>query len=143
MPTAEKTEQRLPKGFNRQVWKAIDEWFGKRPQMNPPCVRDLLNPHDQHMLDSQDDNDDLDKEVEETLPQTKEEGNLPFQTMSRSSMPSATARSHCTPPHSRGGTGHPSSTSPSHAAGTTISLSTPCAVLVINLSDASSSDAKR
>lgn len=48
MNNADKVRERLPKAYNRTIYESIDEWFGERPQMNPPHVRDLLNPNDGH-----------------------------------------------------------------------------------------------
>jgi hypothetical protein len=63
MYAAERREQRLLKLYNCQVWKAIHDWFGQRPQMNPPpSVRDLLNPRDQDMLENQNETQNNDED---------------------------------------------------------------------------------
>jgi hypothetical protein len=48
------------------VWEAIDEWFSDRTQMNPPRIKDLLNPRDQQTLDFEDQNEDPEEEIDET-----------------------------------------------------------------------------
>ena len=40
------TAEKLPKAFSKEIYVKIHEWFGRRPQIQPPHVRDLLNPHD-------------------------------------------------------------------------------------------------
>ena len=41
------TTQKLSKAFVKEIYVRIHEWFGRRPQIQPPShVRDLLNPHD-------------------------------------------------------------------------------------------------
>ena len=42
----ELTAEKLPKAFSKEIYVRIHEWFGRRPQIQPPHVRDLLNPHD-------------------------------------------------------------------------------------------------
>ena len=42
----ELTMEKLPKAFSKEIYVRIHEWFGRRPQIQPPHVRDLLNPHD-------------------------------------------------------------------------------------------------
>ena len=37
----------MPKAFRKEIYVRIHEWFGRRPQIQPPHVRDLLNPHDE------------------------------------------------------------------------------------------------
>ena len=39
--------EKLPKAFSKEIYVRIHEWFGRRPQIHPPHVRDLLNPHDE------------------------------------------------------------------------------------------------
>lgn len=36
----------LPKQFPEEFFCAIHEWYGNRPQINPPHVRDCLAPND-------------------------------------------------------------------------------------------------
>ena len=38
--------EKLPKSFSKEIYSRIHEWFGRRPQIQPPHVRDLLNPED-------------------------------------------------------------------------------------------------
>jgi hypothetical protein len=37
---------KLPKAFFKEIYVRFHEWFGRRPQIQPPHVRDLLNPYD-------------------------------------------------------------------------------------------------
>jgi hypothetical protein len=62
--------------------------------MNPPRVRNLLNPWDQDMLETQNDDEDPHEQVEEMQSQMEEEQHLPFQTLSSSSMYSSSPESH-------------------------------------------------
>ena len=39
--------EKLPKSFSKEIYVRIHEWFGRRPQIQPPHVRDLLSPHDE------------------------------------------------------------------------------------------------
>ena len=43
----ELTAEKLPKAFPKEIYVRIHEWFGRRPQIQPPHVRDLLNPYDE------------------------------------------------------------------------------------------------
>jgi hypothetical protein len=43
-------EEGLPKSFSHEIYGRIDEWFGRRPQIQPPHVRDLLNPGDSNYV---------------------------------------------------------------------------------------------
>ena len=43
----ELTMEKLPKAFSKQIYVRLREWFGRRPQIQPPHVRDLLNPHNE------------------------------------------------------------------------------------------------
>ena len=38
--------EKLPKSFSKEIYSQIHEWFGQRPQIQPPHVRDLLNTQD-------------------------------------------------------------------------------------------------
>ena len=42
----ELSAEKLPKAFFKEIYVRIHEWFGHRPQIQPPHVRDFLNPHD-------------------------------------------------------------------------------------------------
>jgi hypothetical protein len=42
----EHTAEGLPKTFVQELYAQIHEWFGQRPQIQPPHVRDLLATHD-------------------------------------------------------------------------------------------------
>jgi hypothetical protein len=43
-------EEGLPKSFSHEIYGRIDEWFGRHPQIQPPHVRDLLNPGDSNYV---------------------------------------------------------------------------------------------
>lgn len=43
----ESTAQKLPKEFFKKIYVKIREWFGRRPQIQPSHVRDLLNSYDE------------------------------------------------------------------------------------------------
>lgn len=46
MNSAERKAEMLPRLFGQDVFEAIHEWFGNRPQIQPPHIRDLLSPSD-------------------------------------------------------------------------------------------------
>jgi hypothetical protein len=143
MSVVEKREQRLPKFYNRQVWEAIHEWFGERPQMNPPRVKDLLNPGDHDMNDSHNDDEEPEEHIEETLSQTEEEQHLPFTTLSSSSMPSGSPELCSVPPPQRRPPTNVVAMTPTPPASPYATPSTPLSVSIINLSDASSSGSQQ
>ena len=67
----ELTMEKLPKAFSKKIYVRLHEWFGHRPQIQPPHVRGLLNPHDKIFqrgdFDSvEDDVDVVDLSVNET-----------------------------------------------------------------------------
>ena len=39
--------EKLPKSFSKEIYVRVHEWFGRMPQIQPPHMRDLLNPHDE------------------------------------------------------------------------------------------------
>jgi hypothetical protein len=43
----ELTIEKLPKAFPKEIYVRLHDWFGRRPQIQPPHLRDLLNPHDE------------------------------------------------------------------------------------------------
>ena len=54
--------EKLPKSFSKKIYVRLHEWFGRRPQIQPPHVHDLLNPHDE--VFQRGDFDGLDDDVE-------------------------------------------------------------------------------
>jgi hypothetical protein len=46
LSSSEHTAEGLPKMFSRELYNQIHEWFGQRPQIQPPHIWDLLAPHD-------------------------------------------------------------------------------------------------
>jgi hypothetical protein len=43
----ELTIEKLPRAFPKEIYVRLHDWFGRRPQIQPPHLRDLLNPHDE------------------------------------------------------------------------------------------------
>jgi hypothetical protein len=48
----------VPKSFSKELFDAIDEWFGRRPQITPPHVQDLLSPCDKNYKSKDSDSND-------------------------------------------------------------------------------------
>lgn len=46
MSASERKFEGLPKQFSEEFFRAIHDWFGSRPQITPPHVRDVLAPND-------------------------------------------------------------------------------------------------
>ena len=46
LSSGERKDEGLPRQFSHEFYAAIDDWYGTRPQINPPHVRDVLSPHD-------------------------------------------------------------------------------------------------
>lgn len=44
MSSTDHALEKLPKIFPKEINVQIHEWFGHRPQMHPPHVRDFVNP---------------------------------------------------------------------------------------------------
>lgn len=107
--------------------------------MNPPCVRDLLNPTDHDMIDTHNDNEDPEKHIDETLSHMEEEQYLPFTTLFSSGMPSSSPDIRSTLPPQQGPATIAVAVTPTPAASALTSPSTPLSIIVINLSDTSSS----
>lgn len=55
--------EELPKSFSKEIYSRIHEWFGQRPQIQPPHVRDLLNPEDTVYQQVHEDSEDDEIEV--------------------------------------------------------------------------------
>jgi hypothetical protein len=43
----ELTIEKLPRAFSMEIYVRLHDWFGHRPQIQPPHLCDLLNPHDE------------------------------------------------------------------------------------------------
>ena len=70
MSSDERQSEGLPRHFARDMYVAIDEWFGNRPQIRPPHVYDVLSPTDsnyRHAANEQEeaDDDQSDPEIED------------------------------------------------------------------------------
>jgi hypothetical protein len=50
LSTCEHTMEGLPKTFSQELFDQIHEWFGQRPQIQPPYIRNLLSTHDANHL---------------------------------------------------------------------------------------------
>ena len=48
LSSTERRSEGLPTVFAQEFFAAIHEWYGNRPQMRPPHVRDLLSPNDRN-----------------------------------------------------------------------------------------------
>jgi hypothetical protein len=46
LSSLEHSAENLPRNFSQDLYAQIHEWFGQRPQIQPPHVRDLLATHD-------------------------------------------------------------------------------------------------
>ena len=46
LDSADRKAEGLPRQFSQDIFNTIHEWFGQRPQIQPPHVRDLLSPTD-------------------------------------------------------------------------------------------------
>ena len=55
--------EKLPKAFSKEIYVRLHEWFGRWPQIQPPHVRDLLNPHDEAFQRGDFDSNEDDVEV--------------------------------------------------------------------------------
>jgi hypothetical protein len=43
----ELTIEKLSRAFSKEIYVRLHDWFGRRPQIQPLHLRDLLNPHDE------------------------------------------------------------------------------------------------
>ena len=48
LSSTERRSEGLPRHFAQEFFAAINKWYGNRPQMRPPHVRDLLSPNDRN-----------------------------------------------------------------------------------------------
>jgi hypothetical protein len=81
----EHVQEGLPRAFPQEIYDCIDEWFGRRPQIQPPHVRDLLCPGDSNFNV---DKDYSDNEVE-LVDKKAEEESVDGQGFADSASPSA------------------------------------------------------
>ena len=70
--TTERKEEGLPKHFPQDIYIAIDDWYGNRPQINPPHVRDLLAANDdnyraQHIQQEIQDDNTNDQDIDDPI----------------------------------------------------------------------------
>ena len=109
LSATERKEEGLPRHFPQDIYTAIDEWYGNRPQINPPHVRDLLAGNDdnyraQHIhQDIQDDNSN-DQDIDDpmdmaaattahgTLGESTEQNSPPCSPITSASNPGPTIR---------------------------------------------------
>jgi hypothetical protein len=59
----------LPKSFCRELYDCIHEWFGRKPQIQPPHVCDLQNPSDSNFVAEKHTSDNDIEVVEENVGQ--------------------------------------------------------------------------
>jgi hypothetical protein len=69
LSSSEHSAEGLPKTFSQELYDQIHEWFGQRPQIQPPHIRDLLAPDDanhpgMHALQLSDDEGSRDSHLE-------------------------------------------------------------------------------
>jgi hypothetical protein len=95
------------------------------------------------MLDTDAGNDNQHEELDDTFAKANDEQNIPWQTLSESSMPLSNSGPAGTPPRSKQADGIASNMSPAPAAGPTVSRGSPITVPIINLGDASSLGSRR
>jgi hypothetical protein len=65
--STEHVQEGLPKSFSKELYERIHEWFGKRPQIQPPHVRDLLNPRDNNFVPNEETCDDDVEVIEDNV----------------------------------------------------------------------------
>ena len=46
LSASERQSEGLPRHFSEEFYCAINDWYGSRPQINPPHVRDIMAPND-------------------------------------------------------------------------------------------------
>ena len=46
LSASEQQSEGLPRHFSEEFYRAINDWYGSRPQINPPHVRDIMAPND-------------------------------------------------------------------------------------------------
>jgi hypothetical protein len=56
----------LPRCLSKEVFDCIDDWYGERPQIQPPHVRDLMTPRYSN-FEMEKDGDDAHDSVRESL----------------------------------------------------------------------------
>jgi hypothetical protein len=112
LSSAEHIAEGLPKTFSQELYNQIHEWFGQRPQIQLPHIRDLLAPHDAnhpgvHALQHSDDEGNGESQPEIDNPATVE--------LSDSQPLPSPAQGHLHPlqPPTMGGEGDPQRPSPS------------------------------
>jgi hypothetical protein len=65
--STEHVQEGLPKSFSKKLYERIYEWFGRRPQIQPPHLRDLLNPRNNNFVPDEETYDDNIEVVEDNV----------------------------------------------------------------------------
>lgn len=100
LTAADRRSEGLPRQFGQDVFDAIHEWYGNRPQMQPPHVRDTLAPNDSNYRWPQPDTQinaeeaDIEPDMEDPLELSQQEA---FDTTEGSSPPRSPRRTPTTP----------------------------------------------
>jgi hypothetical protein len=61
----EHVQEGLPKTSLKELYDRIDKWYGKKPQIQPPHVKDLINPRVRNFEADREESDDNVKVVDE------------------------------------------------------------------------------
>lgn len=100
MSATERKSEGLPRLFGQDVFDVVHEWYGSRPQIQPPHVRDLLSPNDANYRpihqSMPDDVDDAQSEPETEDPMEQQQPEAPETT--KESSPPRTPRSRLSTP---------------------------------------------
>ena len=72
LSATERKEEGLSKHFPQDIYTTIDEWYGNRPQINPPHIRDLLAANDdnyraQHIQQEIQDDNTNDQDIDDPM----------------------------------------------------------------------------
>lgn len=111
MNSTQRKSEGLPRVFSQDVYEGIHEWYGSRPMINPPHVRDMLSPNDGNYRPPQ--NDTGNEEEGESEPDTEDPSDIPpadytqgtgFSTPPRSPHRRSSTPSHVAGPSDAGGT---------------------------------------
>ena len=77
LSSTERQSESLPRHFAQEFFYAIHEWYGNRPQMRPPHVRDLLSPNDKnyqaHEGEQEGQEENSEEETEDPMAQPTQE----------------------------------------------------------------------
>lgn len=104
MNSTERKAESLPRLFAQDVFEAIHEWYGNRPQIQPPHIRDLLSPNDGNYRTQQ--HGRQQEEEVQSEPDTEDPSDMPhpdpLESTEDSSPPRSPRRSSTTPTRAAG-----------------------------------------